>query len=238
MPAYIATSQVSVQLTGTSSIPNNFTVDIYSWDVATDVAVYNRTIVTGLTRTATSSVNGGTLLNGYGISGITGLDNYVKLTSTTSCSTTATQDITSAALTVYSPNSGTLTEGFSGGTPPNYAIDSFAIIFGGPNDGKLSSGNHPVAQIDTLSYLAAADFSLSYVSGTTVSGGATVEGTYANGPFSSFSVTKSGKTFSLFGSANTSLDSALIEIHGIMRLTYTPSGNYVDFNYYYIPDSV
>ena len=236
MPVFLPSSQVSVQLTGTSSIPNNFTVDIYRWDVATDAAVYDRTIVTGLTRTATSSVNGGSLTVSpyYGITGITGLDNYVKLTSTTSCSTTTTQDITSAALTVYTPNSGTLTEGYTGGT----SIDSFAIVNGGPNDGKLSSDSHPVAQIDTLSYLAAADFSLSYVSGTTVSGGATVTGTYANGPFSSFSVTKSGKTFSLFGSANTSLDSSSTQIHGIMRLTYTPSGYYVDFNYYYAPTSL
>ena len=232
MPVYLPSSQVSVQLTGISSVPNNFTVDIYRWDVTTDAAVYDRTIVTGLTRTATSSVNGGSLTVSpyYGITGITGLDNYVKLTSTTSCSTTATQDITSAALTVYSPNSGTLTEGYTGGT----SIDSFAVSVGG----NLSSGNHPVAQIDTLSYLAAADFSLSYVSGTYVSAGTTVTGTYANGPFSSFSVTKSGKTFSLFGSANTTLASEYVNIHGIMRLTYTPSGNYVDFNYYYIPDSV
>ena len=236
MPVFLPSSQVSVQLTGTSSIPNNFTVDIYRWDVATDAAVYDRTIVTGLTRTATSSVNGGSLTVSpyYGITGITGLDNYVKLTSTTSCTTTTTQDITSAALTVYQPNTGTLTEGYTGGT----SIDSFAIVNGGPNDGKLSSASHPVAQIDTLSYLDAADFSLSYVSGTTVSGGATVTGTYANGPFSSFSVTKSGKTFSLFGSANTTLMSSLTEIHGIMRLTYTPTGYYVNFNYYYAPTSL
>jgi len=236
MPVFLPSSQVSVQLTGTSSIPNNFTVDIYRWDVATDAAVYDRTIVTGLTRTATSSVNSGSLTVSpyYGITGITGLDNYVKLTSTTSCTTTATQDITSAALTVYQPNTGTLTEGYTGGT----SIDSFAIVNGGPNDGKLSSASHPVAQIDTLSYLDAADFSLSYVSGTTVSGGATVTGTYANGPFSSFSVTKSGKTFSLFGSANTTLMSSLTEIHGIMRLTYTPTGYYVNFNYYYAPTSL
>ena len=47
MPVFLPTSQVSVQLTGTSSVPNNFTVDIYRWDVTTDAAVYDRTIVTG-----------------------------------------------------------------------------------------------------------------------------------------------------------------------------------------------
>ena len=231
MPPYIPTSQVSLRLTGTSSVPNNFTVEIYKWDVATDAAVYDRTTITGLTRTATSAINSGSLVVSpyYGIIGITGLDNYVKFTSTTSCSTTATQDITSAALTVYQPNTGTLIEQYSGGT----YIDSFVV-----SGGNLGSGSHPVAQLTTLSYLNAADFSLTYVSGTTVSGGATVINSYANGPFSSFSVTKSGKVFSLFASANTSLALLNTEIHGVMKLTYTPSGYSVDFNYYYIPNSV
>ena len=91
--------------------------------------------------------------------------------------------------------------------------------------------------INSTFYLDAADFTLSYVSGTTVSNGSTVTGTYANGPFSSFSVTKSGKVFSLFGSANTSLAALNSDIHGIMRLTYNPSGNYVNFNYFYTPTS-
>lgn len=228
----INTSQVSLQLTGTSSVPNNFTVEIYQWDVATDLlSVTGRTYITGVTRTATSAVNGGSLTVSpyYGITGITGLDNEVKLTSTTSCSTTATQDIRSAALTVYTPASGTISEDWTSAED----IDSFGI-----SGGNLSSGSHPLGQLTTLSYLDATGFTLSYVSGTTVSGGATVEGTYANGPFSSFSVTKSGKVFSLFGSANTSLALLNSPIHGIMRLTYNPSGYYVDFNYYYIPNSV
>ena len=228
----INTSQVSLQLTGTSSVPNNFTVEIYQWDVATDLlSVTGRTYITGVTRTATSAVNGGSLTVSpyYGITGITGLDNEVKLTSTTSCSTTATQDIRSAALTVYTPASGTISEDWTSAED----IDSFGI-----SGGNLSSGSHPLGQLTTLSYLDATGFTLSYVSGTTVSGGATVTGPYANGPFSSFSVTKSGKVFSLFGSANTSLALLNSPIHGIMRLTYNPSGYYVDFNYYYIPNSV
>ena len=233
MPA-IPTSQVSLELTGTSSVPNNFTVEIYEWDVATDLlSVTGRTYITGVTRTATSAVNGGSLTVSpyYGITGITGLDNQVKLTSTTSCSTTATQDITSAALTVYQPNSGTLSEDY----PTSGATDSFGT--NGPHT-FLSSGSHPVAELTTLSYLDAADFSLTYISGTYVSNSATVTGAYANGPFSSFSVTKLGKVFSLFGSANTSLAPLNSNIHGIMRLTYTPSGNYVNFNYFYTPDSL
>jgi hypothetical protein len=238
MPVFLPTSQVSVQLTGTSSVPNNFTVEIYRWDVATDAAVYDRTIVTGLTRTATSSVNGGTLLNGYGISGITGLDNYVKLTSTTSCSTDATYLITDAALSVYQPNTGTFTNirndyPTSQGTTFNQTgsgtgYDSFAVSFG-----NITGGNHTVAVFDTLSYIDASGFTLSYVSGTT--GGVTVYDDYANGPFSSFSITKSGKTFTLTGSTNTSLASQNVYIKGVMRLTHNSSTNYVDFDYWYSP---
>ena len=231
MPVFLPTSQVSLQLTGVSSVPNNFTVEIYEWDVATDLlSVTGRTYITGVTRTSISPVNSGSLTVSpyYGITGITGLDNQVKFTSTTTCSTTATQDITSAALTVYQPNSGTLSEDW----PTSGATDSFGTTI--PNSGTLTAGSHPVAQLTTLSYLDAADFDLTYISGTTVSNGATVTGTYAGGPFSSFSVTKSGKVFSLFGSAYTGYAALNDNIHGIMRLTYNPSGNYVNFNYFYI----
>jgi len=243
MPVFLPTSQVSVQLTGTSSVPNNFTVEIYRWDVATDAAVYDRTIVTGLTRTAISSINSGSLAVSpyYGITGITGLDNYVKLTSTTSCSTTATQDITTAALTVYQPSSGTFTDIYndyptSQGTTFNqtgsgYGYDSFAVT------GGHIFGNHPLAVFSTLSYIDATGFTLSYVSGKNMAGD-TIYGAYANGPFSSFSITKSGKLFTLTGSANTSLAPDSVYIKGIMRLTHNSSTNYVDFDYWYNPSNL
>lgn len=245
MPVFLPTSQVSVQLTGTSSVPNNFTVEIYRWDVATDAAVYDRTIVTGLTRTATSSINGGSLAVSpyYGITGITGLDNYVKLTSTTSCTTNATQDITTAALTVYQPSSGTFTDIYNSysGTPQGTTFnqtgsgtgyDSFAV-----SGGNITGGNHTVAVFDTLSYIDATGFTLSYVSGKNTAGN-TIYGDYANGPFSSFSITKSGKSFTLRGSTNTSLASSNIYIKGIMRLTHNSSTNYVDFDYWYNPSNL
>jgi len=243
MPVFLPTSQVSVQLTGTSSVPNNFTVDIYRWDVATDAAVYDRTIVTGLTRTATSSVNGGSLTVSpyYGITGITGLDNYVKLTSTTSCSTDATYPITDAALTVYQPSSGTFTNIYNG-YPTTAQVNTFnqtgtGYTYNGfsESNGKIV-GNYVVGTFDTLSYIDATGFTLSYVSGT--SGGVTVYGDYQYGPFSSFSITKSGKTFTLTGSANTSLDSDPVSIKGTMRLTHNSTTNYVDFDYWYIPAAV
>jgi hypothetical protein len=246
MPVFLPSSQVSVRLTGTSSIPNNFTVEIYRWDVATDAAVYDRTIVTGLTKTATSSVNGGTLLNGYGISGITGLDNYVKLTSTTSCSTTATQDITTAALTAYQPSSGTFTDIYNDypTTPQSTTFnqygsgtgyDSFAVT--GPFGSQTITGNHGVGVFDTLSYINASDFTLEYGYGKNTAGD-TIYGDYQYGPFSSFSITKLDKSFTLTGSSNTSLAPDNVYIKGTIRLTYTPSGEFVDFDYWYNPTNL
>jgi hypothetical protein len=245
MPGYFPTSQVSVQLTGTSSVPNNFTVDIYRWDVTTDAAVYDRTIVTGLTRTTTSSVNSGSLVVSpyYGITGITGLDNYVKLTSTTSCSTTATQDITTAALTVYQPSSGTFTNIYNN-YPTSQGVtfnqtgtgsgeDSFAVT-GSPGSQTITGGYHTVAVFSTLSYINASGFTLSYVSGKNLAGD-TIYGDYANGPFSSFSITQSGKLFTLRGNTNTSLAPDNTTIKGIIRLTHDLSTNYIDFDYWYKP---
>jgi len=247
MPVFLPTSQVSLQLTGVSSVPNNFTVEIYEWDVATDLlSVTGRTYITGVTRTSISPVNSGSLTVSpyYGITGITGLDNQVKFTSTTTCSTTATQDITSAALTVYQPNSGTFTEIYNDypttshetnvftQTGTGYTYDGFSVTSG------HIFGSHVVGTFDTLSYIDATGFTLSYVSGTT--GGVTVYGDYANGPFSSFSITKSGKTFTLTGNSNTSLapDPVPVSIKGTMRLTHNSTTNYVDFDYWYIPAAV
>jgi hypothetical protein len=94
-----------------------------------------------------------------------------------------------------------------------------------------------VAVFSTLSYIDASGFTLSYVSGKNTAGD-TIYGDYANGPFSSFSITKSGKLFTLTGSANTSLAPDNVYIKGIMRLTHNSSTNYVDFDYWYNPSNL
>jgi hypothetical protein len=226
MPVF-STSQVTLQLTGTSSVPNNFTIDIYGWDVTTDAAIFSRTYATGVTRTTVSAVNGGSLTASpyYEVTGITGSDNYIKLTSTTTCTSTTTQDITSAALSVYVPVNGSIY------SAPG-AYDNFGVQSPGTN---LSPGSHPISQFDSLSYLSASDFTVTYLSGTYQSGGATVTGAYANGPFSSISITKNGKSFTINGSVNTGLNALNSLIHGIIQLTYTPSGKSTNFDYYYNP---
>jgi len=238
MPAgpIIGTSQVSLQLTGTSSIPNNFNIEIFAWDITTDlVSTTGRTYASAVSRTATSSLNGGTLLNGYGISGITGTDRYVKLTSTTTCTSNSDLiSIESAALTVYTPNSGTLSEYFS--APGNY--NSFSVTGIPPGPGHIL-GSYQILDLTTLSYLTAADFSVQHRTSVYASGGSTVFGEYQYGPFGSFSVVKTGKVYSIFGDANTSyVPENNGVIHSVFRLTYDPTGYYTDFNFYYIPDNV
>ena len=223
-----STTNVTLQLTGTSSVPNNFNIQIFTWDVGTDaVSTTGRTYASAVSRTATSSLNGGTLLTGYGISGITSSDRYVKLTSTTTCSSdSGLISIESAALSVYAPPDG------SNYSAPG-AEDTFATT--GPSN-TLSSGVHNIASFDTLSYVSASDITVDYLSGTTVSGGVYVTGTYAYGPFSSLTVVQSGKSFSVNGSPNTSfIGDPSLHILGRVKLTYTPSGKSTTFDYYYRP---
>ena len=223
-----STSNVTLQLTGTSSVPNNFNIEIFAWNITTDsVSTTGRTYASAVSRTATSPINGSTLLTGYEISGITGTDRYVKLTSTTTCGTdSGLISIESAALSVYVPPNG------SNYSAPG-AEDSFTTT--GPSN-YLSSGVHNIASFDTLSYISASDFTVDYLSGTTVGGGVYVTGTYQYGPFSSLTVVKSGKSFSINGSANTSLiGDQYLHILGKVKLTYTPSGKSTIFDYYYYP---
>jgi hypothetical protein len=223
-----STTNVTLQLTGTSSVPNNFNIEIFAWNITTDsVSTTGRTYASAVSRTTTSSLNGGTLLNGYGISGITGTDRYVKLTSTTTCtSDSGLISIESAALSVYVPPNG------SNYSAPG-AEDTFTTQ--GPSN-YLSSGVHNIASFDSLSYISASDFTVSYLSGTTVSGAVYVTGTYQHGPFSSLTVVQSGKSFSVNGSPNTSfIGDASLHILGRVQLTYTPSGKSTTFDYYYRP---
>jgi hypothetical protein len=245
MPVFLPSKTINLKLgAGSSSFPDNFQIDIWSWNVTTDAAEFNRTYATGITKTqlATAGV-------GYNVTGITGNDYKVVATSTGTCTTLDDVEVYVDALSIYQPSfSGTFTDIYNGypttpqvntftQTGTGSGEDSFAVT--GPYGGLQNiTGNHVVGIFDTLSYIDATDFTLSYVSGT--SGGVTVYDDYANGPFSSFSITKSGKSFTLIGSSNTSLapQNFVPFIKGTMRLTYDPSTYYVDFDYWYNPTNI
>ena len=242
MPVFLPTKTINLKLgAGSSTFPDNFNIDIWSWDVATDAAVFNRTYATGITKTQLANAGAG-----YNVTGITGNDYKVVATSTGTCTTSDDVEVWVDALSVYQPNTGTFTDiynsypGTSQGTPFNqtgtgYGFTSFSQ--GGSPGSYYIMGSQTLGVFDTLSYIDASGFTLSYVSGTTM-GGDTIYGAYANGPFSSFSITKSGKSFTLTGSANTSLAPDNTYIKGIIRLTHDLSTNYVDFDFWYNPSNL
>jgi hypothetical protein len=238
MAVFLPTKTINLKLgAGSSSFPDNFKIDIWSWDVATNTAVFSRTYATGITKTqlATAGV-------GYNVTGITGNDYKVVATSTGTCATSDDIEVYVDALSVYQPVNGTFTDIYNDyptnshetnvftQTGSGTGYDSFAV------SGGNIIGSHVVGVFDTLSYIDATGFTLSYVSGTT--GGSAVYGDYANGPFSSFSILKSGKSFTLRGSANNTLALDNVFIKGTMRLTYDPSTYYVDFDYWYNPSNI
>jgi len=242
MPVFLPSKTINLKLgAGSATIPDNFKIDIWSWDVATGAAVFNRTYATGITKAQLA--NGGV---GYNVTGITGNDYKVVATSTGTCTTSDDVDVYVDALSVYQPNSGTFTDIYNDyptnpqlntftQTGSGYGYDSFAVT-GSPGSQTIT-GAHNLGTFSTLSYIDETDFTLSYISGQTMAGD-TVYGDYANGPFSSFSIIKLDETFTLRGSSNTSLPLNNVYIKGTIRLTYDPSTYYVDFDYWYNPSNI
>jgi hypothetical protein len=238
MPVFLPTKTINLKLgAGSSSFPDDFTIKIFEWDVSSDlVATTGRTYATGVTKTQLATSG-----SGYNVTGITGNDYKVVATSTGTCTTSDDVEVWVDALSVYQPNTGTFREiynsysGTSQGTPFNQSGTGYGFAsFGGT---EYIIGNQPLGVFDTLSYIDASGFTLSYVSGKNMAGD-TIYGDYANGPFSSFSITKSGKSFTLTGSSNTSLAPDNVYIKGIIRLTHDLSTNYVDFDFWYNPSNL
>jgi hypothetical protein len=239
-------TQVKIFLTGTSSVPDNFTIKIYPWDSATDaVSTTSRTYATGVSRSTTSAINGGTLnnpSNGYGISPIYQTDYRIELISTTSCTT-------SAVINVESPD---FDEDFLTQIKSIYQPSLFAIFEPRPNtgtaDGTFTSQSgyltntelKTLGTVEILPYLI--EDNLSNLSDFIITAGTqytpgdvVVTGDYQYGPFSSFTVTLSDKTLTLKGSPNTALPISSSTYRGTFRLTYVPSGEFSDFTYCYVP---
>jgi hypothetical protein len=243
MPVFLPTKTINLKLgAGSSTFPDNFTIKIFEWDVSSDaISTTGRTYATGVTKTQLANAGAG-----YNVTGITGNDYKVVATSTGTCTTSDDVEVYVDALSVYQPNTGTFTDIYNGypttpqgitfnQTGTGYGFTSFSVT--GPPSSQTIIGSQTLGVFDSLSYIDASGFTLSYVSGKNLAGD-TIYGDYANGPFSSFSITKSGKSFTLTGSANTSLAPDNVSIKGIIRLTHDLSTNYVDFDFWYIPANV
>ena len=229
-------TQVSINLTGNSSVPDNFTIKIYPWDSATEaVSSTSRTYATGVSRTTTSAINGGTLMNGYGISPIYQTDYKIELISTTSCTTSnyitveGDPDFLTQIKSIYQPSLFAITENY-----PN--IEYPDTIFS--QSGYLQ-GNNTLGTLEVLPYLSASDFTIEADLQLLVSN-ETVYGDYQYGPFSSFTILKEGKILTLKGNANTALPAIQTgtRYRGNFRLTYNPSGEFSNFTYCYVPGPV
>ena len=235
MPGAPIQTQVSINLTGTSSVPDNFTIKIYPWDYTTDaVSTTSRTYATGVSRSTTSAINGGTLMNGYGISPIYQTDYRIELISTTSCTTSAVIDLDptygyedadflTQIKTIYQPSLFTIDEDY----PNTGQVDTIS------NNGvNLTNGISILGNVEILPYLDSIDFTLEagpqYFANDEV-----VYNDYQYGPFSTYTFLKVGKILTLKGSPNTSLPISNSSYRGTFRLTYVPSGEFSDFTYCY-----
>ena len=232
-------TQVSINLTGTSSVPDNFTIKIYPWDSATEaVSSTSRTYATGVSRTTTSAINGGTLMNGYGISPIYQTDYKIELISTTSCTTSnfitveGDSDFLYQIKTIYQPSLFAITENHPNIEQPIPPDTIFS------QSGYLQ-GNNTLGTLEVLPYLPASGFTIQ--AGTQYfANNDTVYNDYQYGPFSSFTILKEGKILTLKGNANTALPSTNsgTTYRGTFRLTHDLSGEFSDFTYCYVPGPV
>jgi len=230
----IPQTQVSINLTGTSSVPDNFTINIYPWDSITNaVSTTGRTYATGVSRSTTSAINGGTLISGYGISPIYQNDYQIELISTSTCTTSATisvegdPDFLNQVKTIYQPSLFTISEN----NPSNANPDTI-----NNNGVHLLSGIAILGTVEILPYLDAADFTIT-ANTQLDENGIPVYDQYQYGPFSSFTITKSGKTLTLKGNPDTALLVANGAYQGYFKLTYTPSNEFSLFTYWYRPNS-
>ncbi len=239
MPGALLQTQVSINLTGTSSVPDNFTIKIYPWDSTTDaVSTTSRTYATGVSRSTTSAINGGTLMNGYGISPIYQTDYRIELISTSSCTTSAVIDLDptygnedpdflTQIKTIYQPSLFTIDEDY----PNTGQVDTIS------NNGvNLTNGISILGNVEILPYLDESDFTIEagtqYFANDDV-----VYNDYQYGPFSTYTFLKVGKILTFKGNPNTSLPISNSIYRGTFRLRYVPSGQFSDFTYCYTPGS-
>jgi hypothetical protein len=235
MPGATIQTQISINLTGNSSVPDNFTIKIYPWDSATDaVSATSRTYATGVSRSTTSAINGGTLISGYGISPIYQTDYQIELISTTTCTTSATitvegdPDFLTQIKSIYQPSLFAISEDY-----PTVGNPDYLIVEGNYLRGRtMTLGN-----VEILPYLDSLDFTIT-PGQQQFFDGMPVYNEYQYGPFSSFTVLKVGKILTLKGNTNTALPESPLTYKGEFTLTHVPSGESSVFTYCYVASNI
>ena len=239
------TANVTIQLQNPGSDrPDNFTLDIKSWDTGSVSSVFNRTYATGVTRTATSPVNGGSLTQSpyYEITGITPFDYELVTTASGDCSYSTTTNLVQAAVTVYNPDSAVIS--------PQSALGNDRDIlynFSGPYSGQTTSYKQHVAEFlmppfgETGYYVnyPISGFTIEHVFTKYQADDSTVYGQFANGPlqtpyFELDTLYSDAEHFRLVGSQISGLNETPGQCYTRYKVTWNLSGNftYVDFYWF------
>jgi hypothetical protein len=241
------TANVTIQLTqdhtgGKDNLSDNFTVDIYSWDTGSTSPIFDRTYISGLTKTDISTVNGGSLTVSpyYELTGITPNDYYIKTTASGPCSYSTTTDIVPAAITVYNPSSAVIT--------PQTALGIDVDIQYNTPSGTQTTAHSvhiadftmlPFGQLGAYATYDVTGFSVSHVYTQYQSDNATVNGQFANGPlqtpvFSLSVINTDGQHFELKGNQISGLTDKPGQCVTRYKVTWDASGNftYVDLYWY------
>jgi hypothetical protein len=187
---------------GSATAPNNFTVSIINY--------------TGGTTEYATNVTRAELISGYNVTVNPG-DVTVRATSTGTCTSFATVDVSTLALQSYRPSPVL-------GTTSLEEPETFDVS--GGRDGSGISIEIIIGNTFVYSFMNEADFALTHVS--------TIGGT-PTGPFlaGSLAISKSTTNLELSGMSKEAYLADNSVNTSTYRLTYTPSGLSRDFSYYW-----
>jgi hypothetical protein len=246
---------MTIGLTG-SQEPDNFTIQVYQWDVASSAESLRVTYATGVTRNTPSTYGGGTLALGtYGITGITGSDYYIKLTATNKCGSSAVYAVNTTTLALTVLNQVPLSTVFGAANPDS-------MIFTGPPMSLVTNGarHSEIAYFDGPFYLSdnppvypqygaggtgfTTNFTIEHLGTYLASDGSTVSGKWGNGPFDTYLLTQDQsspyKRYSIdaFQTAGIAIDLSPVDFKSQIRVTFNPSGSSRTFYYYWYGSNV
>lgn len=205
----IQTTTLTIQYTGVAISPDNFQINIIDYLGAS--RIYNNTDVTRVSR--------GTLLSGYNVSGITAGDVTIRATASGACTTFADVDISEQALQYFTPEP--INESTTEGNPDSLALEGSGVeyILG-----------------DTFIYpfMNVNNFDLTHISTTGASGLPATGGPFVPPTLDAILDVNNTNTLLLVGYTRPSYSSDSSVNTSIYRVTYTPNGNYREFNYYWV----
>lgn len=235
------TANITIQMTSAGSDrPDNFTVEITQWDTGSISTGNTRTIVTGLTRTATSEINGGSLTVApyYEIDGIGPMDYALVTTATGDCHTTDVDQVLSTAMTVYNPGAnGTTTLSTSSGSPATINYGSGGLVTTGHRQDIAEFVTLPIGNLGYYTDYDLSGFTITHEYSRD-STDTTIYGDFANGPLETPTIENwtpnDGQHFIIKGNQISGITTFLPGPNKTRyRVTWDLSGNYMFVDFYW-----